>query len=80
MRGGRDELQVLAKGAGMEPKVKAGGAAGAAALVLVFAAGQAGVSVPPEVASAVTVLLTTGAGWLKSSERRRYPRHPRKGS
>lgn len=49
----------------MNQKVQATGAAGAFALVLVFAAGQAGVDVPPEIASAVTVLLATFAGWLK---------------
>lgn len=49
----------------MNPKVQATGAAGATALVLVFIAGQFGVEVPPEVASAVTVLLAVFAGWLK---------------
>ena len=49
----------------MDPKVKAGGAAGALTVVLVFVLAQAGVDLPPEVAAAVTVLLSTFAGWLK---------------
>lgn len=49
----------------VHPKVKAGGAAGALSIVLVWALGEAGVSVPPEVASALTVLLSSAAGYLK---------------
>lgn len=49
----------------VNPKVKAGGVAGAATVLLVWAAGQAGVDVPPEVASAVTVLLSAAAGWVR---------------
>lgn len=49
----------------MNPKVQAGGAAGAASIVVVFIAGQLGLDVPPEVASALTVLISTGAGYLK---------------
>lgn len=48
-------------------KVAAGGAAGAASIVLVWILGQAGISVPPEVASALTVLLGTGAAYLRSA-------------
>lgn len=47
------------------PKVKAAGGAGAAAVVLVWVLDQVGVSMPPEVAAAVTTLLATGAGYLK---------------
>ena len=50
-----------------QPKVIAGGAAGALTIVLVFAAGLAGLDVPPEVASAVTVLISFAAGYLKSA-------------
>jgi hypothetical protein len=46
-------------------KVVAGGAAGAAAVLVVFIAGQFGVDVPPEVAAALTVLLAAVAAWLK---------------
>ena len=49
----------------VNPKVQAAGWAGAATIVLVWALGQAGVEIPPEVASAVTVLLSTVAGYLK---------------
>lgn len=49
------------------PKVVAGGFAGAVTVVLVWVAGMFGVEVPPEVASAVTVLISTGAGYLKSA-------------
>lgn len=47
-------------------KVFAAGAAGAATIVAVWAVGLLGVDVPPEVAAAVTTLLATGAGYLKS--------------
>jgi hypothetical protein len=50
-----------------QPKVVAGGAAGAITVVLVWAAGFAGVEVPPEVASAVTVLISFAAGYLKAA-------------
>jgi hypothetical protein len=48
------------------PKVQAAGLAGAATLILVFVAGLAGVMVPPEVAAAVTLLLTVAAGYIKA--------------
>jgi hypothetical protein len=51
----------------VSPKVAAGGAAGAVTVVLVWVAGMFGVGVPPEVASALTVLISTGAGYLKSA-------------
>lgn len=49
----------------MNAKVQVGAAAGAATVVLVWAASLAHVDVPPEVASAVTVLISTAAAWLK---------------
>lgn len=49
----------------INPKVAAGGAAGAASVVLVYVLGELGVHLPPEVASAVTVLLSVAAGYLK---------------
>jgi hypothetical protein len=49
----------------MKAKVKAGGAAGAVTAIVVFVAGQLGLEIPGEVASALTVLISTGAGYLK---------------
>ena len=48
-------------------KVAAGGIAGALSVMLVFVAAQAGVDVPPEVASAFTVLVSFFAGYVKSA-------------
>lgn len=48
-----------------QPKVLAATAAGAATIVVVWVAGLLGLDVPPEVASAVTVLLAAGAGYLR---------------
>lgn len=48
-----------------QPKVVAGTTAGAATIVLVWIVGMFGVDVPALVASAVTVLLTAGAAYLK---------------
>ena len=45
-------------------KVIAGGAAGAATIVLIWGLSLAHIVVPPEVASAITVLLSLGAGYL----------------
>lgn len=50
----------------MNQKVQAAGAAGAVATLLVWLATFAGVEVPAEVAAAVTTLLATAAGWLKT--------------
>lgn len=50
----------------MNPKVAAGGAAGAVTIVLVWIAGELGLEIPGEVAAAITVLISTAAGWLKS--------------
>lgn len=49
----------------MNAKVQAAGAAGAVTVVIVWALTFANVAMPPEVASAVTVLISTAAGWLK---------------
>lgn len=54
-------------------KVQAGGYAGALALVLLWAAGQAGIDLPAEVAAGIALLIagagawikTEGAGWIK---------------
>lgn len=50
----------------MHPKVATAGAAGAVTVVLVWIAELAGLDVPPEVASAFTVLISTAAGWVKA--------------
>lgn len=47
-------------------KVVASSAAGAASVVVVYALSVAGVSVPAEVAAALTVLLSAAAGYLKA--------------
>lgn len=49
------------------PKVVAATTAGAATILLVWIVGLLGLGVPPEVAAAVTVLITAGAGYLKRS-------------
>ena len=50
---------------GVHPKVQSAAWAGAVTVVLVFVAGQFGVDVPAEVAAAVTVLISTAAGFQK---------------
>lgn len=50
----------------LNPKVVAGGVAGSITVVLVWVASLAGLSVPPEVASAVTGILSFAAGWAKA--------------
>jgi hypothetical protein len=47
----------------------AGALAGALTVILVWAIGFAGVTVPPAVASAFTVLLTFGVSWLVTERR-----------
>lgn len=47
-------------------KVAAGGAAGSLTVVLVWVLGELGLDITAEVASALTVLLSTGAAYLKS--------------
>jgi hypothetical protein len=49
-----------------KPKVAAGGIAGAVSVIVIWAAGVAGLDVPPEVASAVTVVVSFAAGYIKS--------------
>jgi hypothetical protein len=51
----------------IEPKVAAGGIAGSVTILAVWVAGLLGVDVPPEVASAFTVVVTFVAGYLKRS-------------
>ena len=51
----------------LNPKVKAGGLAAAATLVSVFVLGQCGVDVPADVATAVTLILSVAAGYLKGT-------------
>lgn len=51
----------------IHPKVASAGVAGSATIILVWALGEFGVSVPPEVASAITTLLSFAAGYLRSS-------------
>lgn len=46
-------------------KVAAGGAAGAASVLVVFIAGQLGLDVPPEAAAALTTLFAFAAGYLR---------------
>jgi hypothetical protein len=49
-------------------KVTAGGAAGALTVVLVYVAGLLGLDLPAEVASALTVLLSSGAAYLRRED------------
>lgn len=49
-----------------KPKVVAGGVAGSLTILLVWVAGMFEVEVPPEVASAFTVLVSFVAGYVKS--------------
>lgn len=49
-------------------KVAAGGVAGAATLLIVFIAGQFGLDVPPEAASALTVLIGVAAAYIKKEK------------
>lgn len=46
-------------------KVATAGASGAAAIVIVFIAGQLGLEVPPEVGAAVAALLAFAGGYFK---------------
>lgn len=45
-------------------KVTSAGVGGAAGIVVVWAAGLAGLEVPPEVAAAIVTLLSFGLGYL----------------
>lgn len=51
----------------VNPKVAAGGLAGGITIILVWVAGLAGLDVPPEVASAFTVLVSSVAGYVKKA-------------
>lgn len=51
----------------LHPKVQAASGAAALSVVLVFIAQQAGLTIPPDVASAITALLTIAAGYLKAA-------------
>ena len=50
-----------------QPKVAAGGIAGVLTILVVYAAGLAGLEVPGEVSSAFTVLVSFIAGYAKSA-------------
>lgn len=52
----------------LNPKLKASAAASAATLVIVFVLGELGVDVPADVATAVTLILSVAAGYLKSAD------------
>lgn len=47
------------------PKVAAAGISGAITVLLIWIAGLTGVPLTPEVASAITLLIMSGAAWLK---------------
>ena len=49
----------------IHPKVAAGGAAGAVTILLVWIASMFNLEVPPEAASAFTVLVSSAAGYIK---------------
>lgn len=50
----------------VHPKIAVAGVAGAVTTILVFVVNELGVDVPPEVAAAVTTILSFGAGYLKA--------------
>lgn len=50
----------------LAPKVKAASLAGAISVLIVWGASLAGVTVPPEVASAFSTVLAFAAGYLKN--------------
>lgn len=52
----------------METKLTAGGVGGAAALILVWAAGQFGVDLPQPVANAIVVVSVFAVGWVVPSK------------
>lgn len=61
------ELQQLkdSHGGHLDPKVKAGGAAMAAATVIVFIAAQLGLEIPGEVGAAIATLIGFGASYRR---------------
>jgi|694.fasta_scaffold01820_29 hypothetical protein len=52
----------------LNPKLKASAAAAAVTLVIVFVLGELGVDVPADVATAVTLILSVVAGYVKSAD------------
>ena len=56
----------MPQGVAPTPKVVAGGAAGASAIVLVYVAGVCGLEVPGEVGAAVATLISFAAAYLKA--------------
>lgn len=50
----------------LAPKVRAASLAGAISVLIVWAAAYAGVTIPPEVASAFSTVLAFAAGYLKN--------------
>jgi hypothetical protein len=50
----------------MNPKLSAAGIAAAISVLCVWGLEQAGVSVPPEVASAITMVVAVAVGFLRS--------------
>ena len=51
----------------VNPKVQAAGWAGSVTVLLVWVAGLLGLDVPPEAASAFTILVATVAGYAKAA-------------
>jgi hypothetical protein len=49
-----------------QPKVVAGGAAGAASVVIIFIASQFGLEIPGEVGAALAALISFGGAYLKA--------------
>ena len=49
-----------------EPKVVAGGTAGAATIILIYIVGLFGIEMPAEVGSAITVLISFVAAYVKA--------------
>ena len=49
----------------LHPKVTAGAGGGALGIVIAWGAGQAGLTMPPEVAAAIAVALASLFGWMK---------------
>lgn len=59
----------------LNPKTTAAGVAGAVTLVIVFVLGRLGVEIPPDVAAAVTVIISFVAAYLKSANDW-FPKNP----
>ena len=51
----------------IHPKVAAAGVAGAATVIVLWIASLLGLDIPPEVASAIPVVIAVAAGYLRSS-------------